>query len=93
MTANEMEAHVLCDRGTYLKLRDKISLVPLVESDPLLHNPYGVLVVNPEKHGKINVELATKLADYLVSDPVQKRIGAFRIQGEPLFLPHPHDTP
>lgn len=93
MTANEMEAHVLCDRGTYLKLRDKVSLVPLVENDPVLHNPYGVLVINPEKHEKINAELATKLADYLISDPVQKRIGSFRIQGEPLFFPHPRDTP
>jgi len=93
VTANEIEAHVLCDRGTYLKLRDKISLVPLVEGDPVLHNPYGLLVVNPRKHHRINVGLATKLADYLVSDPVQKKIAAFRIHGEPLFHPHPRDTP
>ena len=93
VTANEIEAHVLCDRGTYLKLRDKISLVPLVEGDPVLHNPYGVLVVNPSKHHRINVALATKLADYLVSDPVQKKIAEFRIHGEPLFHPHPRDTP
>ena len=93
VTANEMEAHVLCDRGTYLKLRDKISLVLLVEGDPVLHNPYGVLVINPEKHDRINVEMAIRLADYLVSDIVQQKIASFRIHGEVLFHPHPRDTP
>ncbi len=92
ITANQMQAHVLCDRGTYLKLRDKISLVPLVEGDVELHNPYGVLVINPEKHPMINVRLATELANYLVSDSVQQQIAAFRIQGEPLFHPHPRGT-
>lgn len=92
VTANEMEAHVLCDRGTFLKLRDKISLVPLVEGDVELHNPYGVLVINPEKHPMINVRLAIELANYLVSDSVQQQIAAFRIHGEPLFHPHPRGT-
>ena len=93
MTANEMAAHVLCDRGTYLKFKNKITLVPLVEDDPALHNPYGVLVVNPQKHERINVSMAIRLADYLISDQVQEKIASFRIEGEPLFYPHPRDTP
>ena len=93
MTANEMAAHVLCDRGTYLKFKNKITLVPLVKDDPALHNPYGVLVVNPQKHERINVSMAIRLADYLISDQVQNKIGSFRIEGEPLFYPHPRDTP
>ena len=93
MTANEMGAQVLCDRGTYLKFKDKIALVPLVEDDPALHNPYGVLVVNPQKHERINVAMAIRLADYLISDPVRNKIAAFRVDGEPLFHPHPRDTP
>ena len=92
VTANELAAHVLCDRGTYLKLRDKISLVPLVQGEPVLHNPYGVLVVNPDKHDRVNSELATRLADYLVSDPVQHKIASFRLHDEVLFHPHTRDT-
>lgn len=93
MIASEMDAHALCDRGTYLKLRDKISLVPLVETDPQLHNPYGVLVINPRKHHRINKQLATKLAEYLISGPVRQKIAQFRVEGEPLFFPHMRDTP
>tara|TARA_B100000029_G_scaffold468913_1_gene506325 strand:+ start:838 stop:1749 length:912 start_codon:yes stop_codon:yes gene_type:complete len=89
VTANEMEAYILCDRGTYLKFREKISLRPVVEGDKRLHNPYGILVINPQKHPSVNSTLADAFADYLLSAEVQQKIAEFRVGGEPLFHPHP----
>ena len=39
-------AYVLADRGTWLNFRNRADLAILVEGDPRLFNPYGVLVVN-----------------------------------------------
>jgi len=39
--ADERQAYVLCDRGTFLAYKHKIDLIVLFEGDPLLFNPYG----------------------------------------------------
>lgn len=79
--ANELGAYVLSDRGTYLAFRRKLDLVVLVDGDPPLRNPYGVMLVKPEREG------ARKLLDYLTSAEGQKRIGEFRVDGKQLFHP------
>ncbi len=89
--ADEMQAYTLCDRGTFLKLKPKISLVPLVTSPSGLANPYGILVVNPDKHRRVNFELAQQLVDFFLSADTQQRIADYTIEGEPLF--HPRATP
>ena len=62
-------------------------LIPLVKVTEELHNPYGVMVVNPDKNDKINVQGAQRFVDFLISEQAQKAIRDFRIQGEPLFKP------
>ncbi len=95
--ADEMNAYVLSDRGTYLKFKQKIGLVPLVTSSPNLRNPYGIMVVNPQKHPRIQNELAQKFVDFMISAAVQKMIGEYKIGGEQLFyplkLPNKSDSP
>jgi tungstate transport system substrate-binding protein len=90
--ANEMQAYVLADRGTYLKFRRKIELVVLVEGDAALHNPYGVIAVNPARHGHVNHEAARKLIEFLTSEDGQRLIGDYKLEGERLFHPWPEDS-
>ncbi len=88
--ADQMQAYLLTDRGTYLAMRDKIDLVPLVAQTDDLKNPYGVLVVNPDGSPGINERLAQRLADFFIAPATQAMIGRFQVAGEPLFYPaHP----
>lgn len=88
--ANEQQAYTLSDRATYLAFTlQGIELDVLVEGDPILFNPYGVIAVNPDKGPHIQVDLANTFIDWLVSVPTQELIGEFGIEefGAPLFVP------
>jgi tungstate transport system substrate-binding protein len=85
--ADELGAYVLTDRGTFLAYGGKVHIAILFEGDPALRNPYGAILVNPEKHPDVNVAGARKLLDYLTSKEGQERIGAFRVNGKQLFHP------
>ena len=85
--AQEKQAYVMCDRGTYLSMRSKLNLKVLVEGDPGLYNLYGVIAVDPAKNKNVNYELAKKFAEWLVSPEAQKIIGDFKVDGEVLFHP------
>lgn len=85
--ADEKNAYVLTDNGTWLTRRDSIRLEPLVGSDDELRNPYAVMVVNPERHSAINVDLANAFTEYLISDEAQRLIADCQVSGQPLFHP------
>ncbi|MFD0669777.1 substrate-binding domain-containing protein [Ramlibacter sp. MAHUQ-53] len=81
-------AYVLADRGTWLSFRNRADLAVLVEGDPRLFNPYGVMAVNPAKHPHVKAAQAQKFIDWLVSPAGQAAIAAYRIGGEQLFFPN-----
>jgi tungstate transport system substrate-binding protein len=88
--ADEQRAYTLSDRATYLaRTLEGTDLEILVEGDPILFNPYGVMAVNPEKSPEINLELANTFIDWLISVPVQEKISQFGVEefGSPLFTP------
>ncbi len=88
--ADERQAYTLTDRGTYLaRTLEGIDLGILVEGDPLLFNPYGVIAVNPNKGDHIQAELANTFIDWLISPATQEAIGKFGVEefGMPLFTP------
>ncbi len=88
--AAEQEAYTLSDRATYLARTKKgLALEVLVEKDKSLLNPYGVIAVNPNKGPQINTDLATKFIDWIISLPVQEKIGQFGKEefGQSLFVP------
>jgi len=87
LVAAEMAAYTLTDRATYASMRKKLALVVLVEGDPALRNPYGVLLLNPDKVRGIDAAAARKVVDYLTSAEGQARIAAFRVDGEAIFHP------
>lgn len=85
--ADQMNAYVLGDRGTFLKSRKRIRLRPLVTSSPKLRNPYGILVVNPKSHARVNSPLAQKFVDFMISAAAQEIIRDYRTGGEQPFFP------
>ena len=88
--ANEQQAYTLSDRATYLaRSKEGLDLDVLVEGDKALFNPYGVIVVNPEKCPNVNADLANKFTDWIISVPTQEMIGAFGQEefGQSLFTP------
>jgi len=89
--AQEKGAYTLTDRGTYLAhTLEGLDLPILVEGDPILYNPYGVIVVNPEKHPGVKSELAKVFVEWLTSVKTQEMIGQFGVKdfGQPLFIPN-----
>lgn len=88
--ADEEQAYTLSDRATYLaRTLEGTDLQILVEGDPILFNPYGVMAVNPDKSPEINLELANTFIDWLISVPVQELISQFGMDefGSALFAP------
>jgi tungstate transport system substrate-binding protein len=86
--ATEKRAYTLSDRGTFLAQRAGLELVVVCEGDPMLHNPYAAMVVNPRKHPHVQAGAAQQLVDYLVSPPAQALIARYGVEsfGEPLFF-------
>jgi len=89
--ADEKQAYVLADRGTFIKYkfgRDvPIDLNVLCEGDPALANPYGVIPINPQKHPHVKYDLADEFAQWLVSEKGQAMINGYRLLGKQLFYP------
>lgn len=86
-TAAQIPAYTLTDRGTWLSFRNRGELVVLFEGDPVLFNPYGVILVNPERHPHVKHEEGQAFIDWLVSASGQAAIAGFTIGGEQLFYP------
>jgi tungstate transport system substrate-binding protein len=87
--AAEKHAYTLTDRGTFLAQRNGLDLAILSEGDPILVNPYSVMVVSADKHPGVRAKSAEKYADFLVSPDVQQLIASFGVEkyGQPLFKP------
>jgi tungstate transport system substrate-binding protein len=83
-----MGAYALADRATWLAFRNKGDLEVLVEGDERLFNPYGAILVNPAKHPHVNAHDAQAFIDWLVSEPGQNAIAAFRVGGRQVFFPN-----
>lgn len=86
-TASAQNAYTLADRGTWLSFRNRGDLAILVEGDRRLFNPYGVMVVSPEKHPHVKAADARAFAGWLVSPEGQRAIAAYKVEGQQLFFP------
>lgn len=95
--ANEQGAYTLTDRGTWLAQKANLPNLTIVVGgasiaenlDKGLLNPYGIILVNPDKHAGVNFDLAVQFANWLTSKPTQQMIGDYgRDQfGQSLFYP------
>jgi tungstate transport system substrate-binding protein len=87
MMSGEMRAYTLTDRGTYIAYRDRIGLPILMQGDPRMFNPYGIIAVNPKKYPSVNYKGAKELTEWLTSPEGQNLIDDFKVDGEQLFVP------
>ncbi len=87
--ADEKQAYTVSDIGTFLAYQGDIDLVVLVEEGDILLNPYGAMMINPEKFPDVNATLAKEWINFMISDEIQDEIGSFRVEefGRPLFFP------
>jgi len=84
---NEKQAYTLTDRGTYLSMIDKLSIVPLVQGGEELYNVYSVIPVNPDKHGDINNGMAKQFIEWIATPEAQEIIAGYTVSGRLLFHP------
>lgn len=88
LMSSELGAYTLTDRATFYAMKDKTDLELLVEGDPRMFNPYGVIAVNSEKYPDINFAGASRFAEWITSPAGQTLIAAFRIDGSQVFFPN-----
>ena len=88
--ADELGGYTLADRGTWIAYRDKTKLRVLYEGDAVLHNPYGIIEVSPERYPDLNHTGAQALIRWITSETGQKHIADFKIAGFQLFTPSAH---
>ena len=87
-TASAMDAYALADRATWIRFGNKGDLTIQVQGDRRLHNPYGIILVNPDKHAHVKAEDGQRFIDWLVGESGQRAIASFRIEGEQAFFPN-----
>ena len=92
-TATAMGAYTLADRGTWISFANKGDLELLVAGDEVLFNPYGVILVNPARHGHVKAADGQAFIDWLTGPAGQAAIAGFKRDGQPLFFPNAGSLP
>jgi len=88
---DQKRAYTFMDRSTYLSLKEKISLVVLVEKDDALLNYISLIPVNPKKFTRLNYRDTMTFVKWLTSPAKgQKIVQDFGKEkfGAPLFFPN-----
>ncbi len=87
--ANEKDAYVLVDEGTWYARADDLDHLRVAFSgDPLLFNQYGVIAVNHTSRPDDNERPALEFVEWLSSTEGQQLIGDFTMNGRQLFTPN-----
>ncbi|WP_414706556.1 substrate-binding domain-containing protein [Saliniramus sp.] len=87
-TAAQVPAYALTDRATWLSFANRGPLEIAFEGDPVLFNPYGIILVNPERHPHVKAEQGQAFIDWVVSQAGQEAIAGYTVAGEQLFFPN-----
>ncbi|HUQ29474.1 MAG TPA: substrate-binding domain-containing protein [Usitatibacter sp.] len=85
--AGNVGGYTLTDRATYGAYRPRVGLEMLVEGDPAMFNPYGVIAVNPARYPDANFRGAMQFIEWLTGAEGRRAIAEFRVNGEQLFFP------
>ncbi|HPV41349.1 MAG TPA: substrate-binding domain-containing protein [Spirochaetota bacterium] len=89
--AEKNDAYVVFGRMPVLFEKIELgSMKIMVEGDPLMRRPYIVMEANPKRVPGANTKGAKMLADFLLSDEIQKLLSEFGTReygGLPLFYP------
>ncbi len=83
--ADELRGYVLTDKGTWLALKQRLSLPIHVQSTIDGRNVYGIIAVNPDKHPHSNFTAAKQLIDWIQTDEAKAIVTDHQVEGEQLF--------
>ena len=86
--AIELQGYTLSDRATWLAFNGKADAQVVFEGDPPLHNQYGIIIVNPDRHPHVNLTAAERFLDWMLGEPGRSAIAAFRVNDTQLFFPN-----
>ena len=87
-TAVGLDAYALTDRATWAAHGNRGDHAIVVEGDPALHNQYGIIAVNPERHPGVKAAAAETFVDWMLSEEGQAAIASFEVDGQQLFTPN-----
>jgi len=82
-----MGAYALSDRATWSAYGAKGDFKVVVEGDPALFNPYGVMLISPEKCPSVKAAQGQAFIDWLTGAEGQAAIAGFRLGGAQQFFP------
>ncbi len=87
--ASKRGAYAISDLPTFLVQEQRLALQVLVRGDSRLHNPYGIMAVNPDRFPDSDYEGAMALIDFLTSATGQRLISDYGRErfGTSLFHP------
>lgn len=85
--ASAMSAYVFTESGSWANFANRGDLAILLDDDPGLANPYGIIPVNPARHPHVAGDAAARLVDWLTGPAGQTVIAEFRVNGEAPFRP------
>jgi len=85
--ANDKLAYTLSDRGTYLAAMDNLDLKIVYEQAAELANPYHVILVNPDRHPHVKIDLARAYSAFIRGPEGQRIIREYKANGHQLFFP------
>ena len=91
-TARGMGAYAMTDRGTWISFKNKGDFKVLIEGDDNLFNQYGVMLVNPKKHGHVKASAGQAFIEWIIGMDGQKAIAAYKLKGKQLFYPNAATT-
>ncbi|XDZ67012.1 substrate-binding domain-containing protein [Alphaproteobacteria bacterium LSUCC0684] len=86
-TAIGMGAYTLTDRATWINFGNKDDFRIMVEGDKTMFNPYGVMLISPEKCPTVKAKEGQAFIDWLISAKGQDAIASYEVNGKKLFFP------
>lgn len=85
LMADEKQAYVMVDSGSWLRMQDRVTLKPYVRGDSMLDNVYSLIAVNPKLFRKKGHKHAKAFIKWIRSEKGLKIISNLTIENEKLY--------
>ncbi|MDA7748566.1 substrate-binding domain-containing protein [Gammaproteobacteria bacterium] len=85
------DAYTYSDRATWVRFNNKSSHKILSSGDPLMHNQYSLVTINPDHCHNLNTSAIAKFKTWILSKDGQASIDAYIIDNNRLFKSNSDD--
>ncbi len=83
--ANELNAYLMIDRGTWLKHKNTVRIVSCYEGDKSMLNHYSLVLLNKKKIPNINNKASQQFINFVTSGTGKKIIADYKLAGGKLY--------